>query len=92
MDIRVARKIARQVEQGWNVALEFRRDAFLRLEDISKTNERDGKSLFQVWDEDKTLARIIEQNVFENETVDFPNIDQFQEWVVGQETSTQTGK
>ena len=83
MDIRVARKIARQVEQGWNVGLEFRRDAFLRLEDISKTNERDGKTLFQVWDEDKALARIIEQNAFENETVDFPNIDQFKEWECG---------
>ena len=82
MDIRVARKIARQVEKGWNVGLEFRRDAFLRLEDISKTNERDGKTLFQVWDEDKALARIIEQNAFENETVDFPNIDQFKEWEV----------
>ena len=80
MNIRLARKIARQVEQGWNVSLEFRRDAFLRLEDIGKTNERDGKTLFEVWDEDKALARIIEQNAFENETVDFPNIDEFKEW------------
>ena len=92
MDIRVARKIARQVEKGWNVSLEFRRDAFLRLEDIGKTNERDGKTLFEVWDEDKALARIIEQDAFENETVDFPHIDRFREWEVEQETSTQTGE
>ena len=40
MDIRTARKIARQVEKGWNIGLEDRRDAFLRLVDISKTKER----------------------------------------------------
>jgi hypothetical protein len=80
MNIRDARKVAEQVKAIPNthgIPIQDRAEAFNRLENITKTKDRIGKTLFQVWDEDKALAMIIAEDAFENETVDFPDLEEY---------------
>jgi len=80
MNIRIARKIAEQVKAIPNthgIPIQERAAAYNRLEDITKTQDRIGKSLFEVWDEDKALALVLYEDASINETVDFPDVDEF---------------
>ena len=80
MNIRIARKIAEQVKAIPNthgIPIQARAAAYNRLEDITKTQDRIGKSLFEVWDEDKALALVLYEDASINETVDFPDVDEF---------------
>jgi len=80
MNIRDARKVAEQVKATPNthgIPIQRRAAAYNRLEDITKTKDRIGKSLFQVWDEDKALAAILYEDASINETIDFPYVEEF---------------
>ena len=80
MNIRDARKVAEQVKAVPNthgIPIQERAEAYNRLENITKTNSRIGKSLFQVWDEDKALALVLYRDASENETCDFPDLEEY---------------
>ena len=86
MNIIYARRIAKRVEAfptTHGISIEERAKAYNRLEDITKTKERSGKSLFEVWEEDKALALILFQNACEHETCDFPDLKEYYDFQNG---------
>lgn len=80
MNIRDARKVAEQVKATPNthgIPIQRRAKAYNRLVNITKTQERIGKTIFQVWDEDLDLAAILYDDASINETCDFPDLEEY---------------
>lgn len=89
MNVRDARKVAEQVKATPNthgIPIQERAEAYIRLEHRTKTNSRIGKTLFQVWGEDEALAAILYEDASWNETIDFPDLEEFLHY---QENSTE---